>query len=229
MTRQQPKNSSSDSTAKFVYIGGAILVVALLGFSLTRLFRPAPSNAAPFAAAAATGGGGSPSADRPGGGSAPDPGAASPGAADASLPPMQSARGGGEVPAFPPQITPPVEEIEPTAAQVKDVPRARPEEVYTAFENKSATIIDVRDKDSYLEGHIPGALHIPLSYIAGEVPYLPKDKPIITYCTCPNEESSGGAALKLEGAGIRNVSAMLGGFDEWRNRGYPVETGLPAK
>jgi len=45
------------------------------------------------------------------------------------------------------------------------------------------TIIDVRDADSYLASHIPGALHIPLSYIDSELPYLRKYGPIVTYCT----------------------------------------------
>jgi hydroxyacylglutathione hydrolase len=45
------------------------------------------------------------------------------------------------------------------------------------------TIIDVRDADSYRDRHIPGAMHIPLAYIQGEIPYLPKDKPIVAYCT----------------------------------------------
>jgi cytoskeletal protein RodZ len=176
MTRPQPKKAQSDGTARLVYIGGAILVVALLAFSLTRMFR----TPAPAASVAAT-----PSTPLP---PSPAPAEATPQTTEtnaspaASLPPMQSARGGAPA-AVPPQITPPLEEREPTAAEVKDVPRTKPEDVLSAFENKSATIIDVRDKDSYLEGHVPGALHIPLAYIAGEVPYLPKNKPIITYCT----------------------------------------------
>ena len=46
-----------------------------------------------------------------------------------------------------------------------------------------AIILDVRDVDAYMAGHIEGALHIPLSYIEGEVPYLRKGKRIVTYCT----------------------------------------------
>ena len=47
----------------------------------------------------------------------------------------------------------------------------------------AVVVIDVRDVDSYLAGHIPGALQIPLARIEGEVNYLPRDKPILTYCT----------------------------------------------
>jgi rhodanese-related sulfurtransferase len=45
------------------------------------------------------------------------------------------------------------------------------------------TVIDVRDAESYTKGHIPGSLHIPLARVEGEIPYLPKAKPIVFYCT----------------------------------------------
>jgi hypothetical protein len=44
-------------------------------------------------------------------------------------------------------------------------------------------VIDVRDIDSYTASHIAGAIHIPLSRIEGELPWLRGSKPIITYCT----------------------------------------------
>lgn len=44
-------------------------------------------------------------------------------------------------------------------------------------------VLDVRSADDYLNGHLPGALHIPLTRVAGELQYLPRDKPILTYCT----------------------------------------------
>lgn len=56
-------------------------------------------------------------------------------------------------------------------------------DLQTRLANNQVTLIDVRDADSYLQAHIPGAMHIPLARIDGEIPYLPKDKPIITYCT----------------------------------------------
>jgi rhodanese-related sulfurtransferase len=95
-------------------------------------------------------------------------------------------------------------------------------------ERNEVTIIDVRDIDSYLASHIPGSLHIPLSMIEGEIAYLPKGKPIVTYCTCPAEESSGAAAQILQHAGIANVAALLGGLHAWSDGGMPVESGRPA-
>jgi hypothetical protein len=62
-------------------------------------------------------------------------------------------------------------------------PRIDPEALLAQFKAGGVTIVDVRDADSFLASHIPGALHIPLARIEGEVPYLPKGKPIVTYCT----------------------------------------------
>jgi len=94
-----------------------------------------------------------------------------------ALPPPQSARGGITTtnPAAPPPAP------EPTPAELASVPRTPTSEL--AQKLGAVTVIDVRDADSYIAGHVAGAMHIPLQYLPGEVPYLPKDKPIVTYCT----------------------------------------------
>ena len=99
------------------------------------------------------------------------------------------------------------------------------EEFKSAVDAKLVTIIDVRSMEQYLAGHIPGALHIPVGRVEGEIPYLPKDKPVVTYCTCPAEESSGQAAMILVNGGIP-AKALAGGLDEWTKRGLPVKAGV---
>ncbi|HKS24279.1 MAG TPA: rhodanese-like domain-containing protein [Thermoanaerobaculia bacterium] len=74
---------------------------------------------------------------------------------------------------------PPVVPHEETAS----APRIDPDELLAHFKAGDVTIIDVRDGDSYLASHIPGALHIPLARVQSEVPSLPKAKPIVAYCT----------------------------------------------
>ncbi len=56
-------------------------------------------------------------------------------------------------------------------------------EVRTALDRGEAVVIDVRDLESYSAGHVAGAMHIPLSFIESQVPYLPRDKMLVTYCT----------------------------------------------
>lgn len=157
---------------RIVLIAGAVIVIALVVFSVLRSTKPAAPAAESTTAQvppitqtpADTGAEATPPAPAPTG----------------QMPPMASPRGAAPAP----MTTPPVlTEREPTKEEVVGVPRTKPEDVLQGFEAHALTIIDVRDADSYKERHIPGALHIPLAYIAGEVPYLPKDKPIVTYCT----------------------------------------------
>lgn len=69
------------------------------------------------------------------------------------------------------------------ADETASVPRIEQDELLAHLKAGDVTILDVRDADSFLAAHIPGALHIPLARVDGEVQYLPKGKPIVAYCT----------------------------------------------
>lgn len=56
-------------------------------------------------------------------------------------------------------------------------------EAFERVSSGSVYVLDVRDLESYRRGHVPGAMHIPLPRVESELPYLPRDKPILTYCT----------------------------------------------
>ncbi len=71
----------------------------------------------------------------------------------------------------------------PSDAEHAAVPRVTPDELKQKIDRQEVTVIDVRDAEAYTRGHIPGALHIPLSRVEGEIAYLPKAKPIVFYCT----------------------------------------------
>ena len=74
-------------------------------------------------------------------------------------------------------------ETETQEPELVGVPRTQLAAAKQEIDRGSVVVIDVRDVDSYLAGHIPGALQIPLARVEGEVNYLPRDKPILTYCT----------------------------------------------
>ena len=63
------------------------------------------------------------------------------------------------------------------------VPRISVDDLHQKLVRNEVTLIDVRDADSFRALHIAGAAHIPMAAIEGQVQYLPKDKPIVTYCT----------------------------------------------
>ena len=105
------------------------------------------------------------------------------------------------------------------------MPRISVAELHERLAKNEVTLIDVRDADAYLEAHIPGAMHIPLARIDGEIPYLPKGKPIVTYCTCPHDEAAADANMILNHGGIANALALAGGLGAWQKAGYPIANG----
>ena len=70
---------------------------------------------------------------------------------------------------------------------------------------------------------IRGALHITLDELPLRHEEIPRDRDVVLYCSCPDEESSARAALVLRRNGIARVHPLLGGFDAWRERNYPTE------
>lgn len=115
---------------------------------------------------------------------------------------------------------PPIEE---TATETFE--RITIEELKPLVDAGKVVLIDVRSAEQFVAGHIDKALHIPVASIEGEVQYLPKDKLIVTYCTCPAEESSGTAAAILQHSGLQ-ARALKGGLDAWTSSGYPTAAGV---
>lgn len=63
------------------------------------------------------------------------------------------------------------------------VPRISVEDLHQRIANNAITLIDVRTKEGWDSGHIRGAMHIPLASVEANLSYIPRDKPIVTYCT----------------------------------------------
>jgi membrane protein DedA with SNARE-associated domain len=70
---------------------------------------------------------------------------------------------------------------------------------------------------------IRGALHMAMDEVELRHQEIPRDRDVVLYCSCPNEVSSARAALLLRRRGIFRVRPLLGGFDAWRERNYPME------
>lgn len=89
------------------------------------------------------------------------------------------------------------------------------------------TVLDVREKDEWRQGHIPGALHLPRGFLEMQVESkVPKkDTPIVTVCA--GGVRSAFAAKLLLDLGYTNVESANPGFVQWKDKGFPVEQ--PAK
>jgi len=70
-----------------------------------------------------------------------------------------------------------------TMTSLESVPRISVATLREKMDRGEVVVMDVRDIDSYTASHIAGAMHIPVSYVESELPYLPRGKPIVAYCT----------------------------------------------
>jgi membrane protein DedA with SNARE-associated domain/rhodanese-related sulfurtransferase len=85
-------------------------------------------------------------------------------------------------------------------------------------------IVDLRHPLDYLPDPrvLPGAVRIGPAELARHAERIPRDRDIILYCTCPSEETSARVALQLHRLGITRVRPLRGGFDGWKQAGYPL-------
>ena len=83
-------------------------------------------------------------------------------------------------------------------------------------------LLDVRQPEEYKDGHIPGAVLIPLGELEARQEELERDKKIITYCRSGHRSMA--AAIALCGLGFKDVHHLAGGILNWR---YETISGIP--
>jgi rhodanese-related sulfurtransferase/predicted heme/steroid binding protein len=78
-------------------------------------------------------------------------------------------------------------------------------------------VVDVRRREEYDKGHVPGAIHIEYDNIQA-LQNLPKDKEIVTYCTLSTWRAPY-AAYSLFKSNHANVTLLTGGISYWKQAG----------
>jgi len=98
--------------------------------------------------------------------------------------------------------------------------------VHKLVESGASTpvVIDVREKDEFVQGYIPGAQWISRGLLESKIEdAVPnRDTPVILYCAGGNRSAF--AAKSLQQLGYTNVESMAGGFTAWKRSGLPWKT-----
>lgn len=85
-------------------------------------------------------------------------------------------------------------------------------------------LVDSRSQESWDQGHVPGAIHLPTAEIAARAAsVVPAGTSVVTYCWGPGCNGGTRAALEFAKLGYP-VKEMIGGFEYWSREGLPVET-----
>ncbi len=97
-----------------------------------------------------------------------------------------------------------------------------------ALDEPGFVLVDVRSRDAFDRGHVPGAVHIPLATLTEErLAQYPADLLFVVYCAGPHCNASTRAAGRLAGLG-RPVKEMIGGTTGWLDEGFALATATSA-
>jgi molybdopterin/thiamine biosynthesis adenylyltransferase/rhodanese-related sulfurtransferase len=108
--------------------------------------------------------------------------------------------------------------------QVKsEIDEVDPSEVKELLQ-EGVAIIDVRETEELSSGLLPGAKHVPRSYLETRIEGIVPDRSahIILYCASGNRSAYGARTLR-DDLGYEHVESMTGGITLWKDRGYEVD------
>ena len=88
---------------------------------------------------------------------------------------------------------------------------------------RGVAVIDVREPDEYREGHVPGAISVPLGLVPESVELF--RKPVSVYVVCQTGGRSMRACEFLHDAGVTNVINVAGGTMGFAALGNPLAVG----
>jgi len=90
-------------------------------------------------------------------------------------------------------------------------------------EREDAVFVDVRERDEWDEGHIPGAIHVPRGNLESRIENAVADRSarIVLYCAAGSRSAF--AAKTLEELGYDDVASLAGGYTDWKRNGFPTQ------
>ena len=108
------------------------------------------------------------------------------------------------------------------AGQAEDVPR---EELLRRARSGQVVVLDVRPRHEYAEGHIPGAVSVPVEELEQRLAELPADVQVVAYCRGAYCVLAYDAVRLLTRNG-RSAKRLREGMLEWRLAGMPIQSGV---
>lgn len=106
----------------------------------------------------------------------------------------------------------------------QQVPEWTPAQVHDALTYKGGgddfVLVDVREKNEWNDGYIPGAIHVPRGYLELQIEEAvpDKSKKVVLYCAGGVRSLMAGSTLQQ--MGYKDVVSMAGGFGQWKGNGY---------
>ncbi len=97
------------------------------------------------------------------------------------------------------------------------------EDVTAGLAKGEIVLVDIREPDEFVSGHVPGAINLPLSRLTPAALPRPADKKVVIMCRSGNR--SGKLASMLPKVGREDIIDYSGSMIDWTRRGGPIVKG----
>lgn len=116
----------------------------------------------------------------------------------------------------------------PAATPASEAPASQPGAtdvagLKAAMDKGPVTVIDVRTREEYALGHVPGAVNIPIDELEGRVSELESYRKQDLYLICAVGGRSSRATRLLADKGFERPINVDGGTNGWQSAGYPLQ------
>ncbi|MBE7323551.1 rhodanese-like domain-containing protein [Nocardioides sp. Y6] len=89
-----------------------------------------------------------------------------------------------------------------------------------AVHAEGGAFVDVREPQEFREGHVPGAVNLPMGRLTSRLDELDRTQPVHVVCASGNRSSAMTDVLSAAGFDAVNVA---GGTSAWIRAGHPIE------
>src|SRR5215216_2571077 len=112
--------------------------------------------------------------------------------------------------------------LQRTRSEIDEIDGSAARELLDGTNGSAPVFLDVRERDEWDEGHIPGAIHVPRGYVESRIEGLVPDREatIVVYCAAGNRSAF--ATKSLNELGYQHVVNLQGGYTDWKRNGYPT-------
>ena len=97
------------------------------------------------------------------------------------------------------------------------------EQVADGLAKESIVLVDIREPDEFVSGHVPGAINLPLSKLTPAALPKPDGKTVVIMCRSGNR--SGKLAQMLPAVGRADIADYSGSMIDWTRRGGTIVKG----
>src|SRR6476660_7401686 len=111
--------------------------------------------------------------------------------------------------------------LQDAKASIEEVDARRAHELLDGED--APLLVDVRERDEWEQGRIPGAVHVPRGHLESRIEGVAPERSRAVLLYCAQGNRSAFAAKTLAELGYERTISLAGGYTDWQRSGFPTD------